>query len=89
MPIDEVESKKLALSYAADNRKAEIALLWARSLYFLGFISVALVSYGTALQSGRRTFALLAACFGFICSLCWTLANRSSKYWEEVWEKKV
>lgn len=84
-----LEKRKLALSYAAENRKSEIALLWSRSLYFWGFISVILVSYGTALSSGRKTLALFAACFGFLCSLSWTLANRSGKYWQEVWEEKV
>ena len=27
-------------------------------------------------------------CIGFVVALCWTLANRGSKYWQEVWEKK-
>ena len=29
------------------------------------------------------------SCFGFVCSLAWTLVNRASKYWQEVWEKKL
>lgn len=86
---ERLEQKKLRLLYAADNRKSEIALLWSRSLYFWGFITVVLASYGGAINSGHRSLALLSACFGIICALCWTLANRSSKYWQEVWEKKV
>jgi hypothetical protein len=84
-----LEQKRLRLQYAADNRKSEIALLWSRSLYFWGFITVVLASYGGAINSHHRSLALLSACFGFICALCWTLANRSSKYWQEVWKKKV
>jgi len=26
---------------------------------------------------------------GIICSLVWTLTNRSSKYWQKVWEEKA
>jgi hypothetical protein len=40
-------------------------------------------------QNGHRTIALSTACLGFLCSFCWTLGNRGSKYWQEVWEKKV
>lgn len=83
------EAAKLALSHAADNRRAEIALLWSRSLYFWGFIAVVLVAYGGAYEKGYKRLSLTAACFGTICSLCWTLANRSSKYWQLVWEKKT
>jgi hypothetical protein len=80
------EQLKLALSYAADARKTEIALLWSRSLYFWGFITVAIGGYGAALNAQRYTYACLAACAGVLLSLCWTLANRSGKYWQEVWE---
>ncbi len=85
----ELDNTKLALSYAADNRKTEIALLWTRALYFWGLIAGLLILYGVSLQYGHQTIALSAACLGFICSFSWTLANRSSKYWQEVWEKKV
>jgi hypothetical protein len=84
--MDDEEKGKLALTLAADARKSEIGLLWSRSLYFWGFITVALASYGGAINSSRYTFAFFAACVGFILSLCWTLANRSGKYWQAVWE---
>lgn len=80
---------EISLQLAADNRKSEIGLLWSRSLYFWGLITVSLTSFGLALGSGHKTFAVFAACFGFLCSLSWSLANRSSKYWQTVWEKKV
>jgi hypothetical protein len=89
MPEIDQDNKKLTLSYATDNRKSEIALLWTRALYFWGLIGALLVMYGVTLQYGHRTIALSAACLGFLCSFSWTLANRSSKYWQEVWEKKV
>lgn len=83
------DNTKLVLAYASENRKSEIALLWSRALYFWGFIAALLVLYGVALQNGHRTIALCAACLGSLCSLCWTFTNRSSKYWQEVWEKKT
>jgi len=30
--------------------------------------------------------AVLIACFGFVCSVAWSLVNRGSKYWQENWE---
>lgn len=32
---------------------------------------------------------IVVCCFGFSCSLSWTLQNRGSKYWQESWESKV
>ena len=83
------DSAKLALQYAAENRRNEIALFWSRSLYFGGFISVLLTAYGASFGSGHKTLAFVAACFGFLTNLSWTLANRSSKYWQSVWERKT
>lgn len=80
---------RLTLKYAAENRRSEISLLWARSSFFWAFLAVAIVSYGGAFHSDHRTLALIVACFASICSLCWTLANRAGKYWQEIWEKKV
>ncbi|WP_258186289.1 RipA family octameric membrane protein [Vibrio splendidus] len=40
-------------------------------------------------EKQNSNLALLIACFGFICSLCWSLVNRGSKYWQEHWERKV
>lgn len=83
------DKEKLALNYAVESRKSEIALLWSRSLYFWGFIAVVLVAYSGAFENGHKNLALIAVCFGIICSLCWTLVNRSSKYWQRIWEVKT
>jgi hypothetical protein len=91
MANDEVSERKvqLTLQYAAENRRSEISLLWARSSFFWAFLAIAIGSYGAAFHGNHRTFALIVACFAAICSLCWTLANRAGKYWQEIWEKKV
>jgi hypothetical protein len=56
-------------------------------LWFWGFITTALVAFGAAKDYPR--LQLLAACYGFLCSLAWSLQNRGSKYWHESWEAKV
>jgi hypothetical protein len=89
--LSSVKEKRvqLALEYAAENRRSEISLLWMRSAFFWAFLAVAIASFGSAIHTQHRTLALFVACFAAICSLCWTLANRAGKYWQEVWEKKV
>lgn len=78
------------LKYATDVRKFEIDLFWRRSLFFWGFIAAAFVAYAGLLHEAVDKDAIVfIACFGFICSLAWTLGNRGSKYWQEAWEKKV
>src|ERR1035441_10088391 len=67
-------------------RNLEIDLFWKRSLFFGGFISLAFAGYVALRQSDVR---IIPACFGMVCSLVWTLANRGSKYWQESWERKV
>jgi hypothetical protein len=80
---------QLILQYAAENRRAEISLLWTRSSFFWAFLGIGIASFGSAIGTQHRTLAVIVACFAAICSLCWTLANRAGKYWQEVWEKKV
>ncbi len=80
---------QVTLQYAAENRRSEILLLWTRSSFFWAFLAVAVGSYGVAIHGDHLTLATLVACFAAVCSLCWTLANRARKYWQEVWEKKV
>ena len=79
--------KEKILTFAADTRKFEIERFWQRSLFFWGFITAAVVAYGAATKSPQ--LQSLAACYGFLCSLAWSLQNRGSKYWHESWEKKV
>jgi hypothetical protein len=81
------DQKKLILEYATEVRKFEIERFWQRSLFFWGFISVALIAYTQSLGKDETPFFI--ACFGLICAVAWTLQNRGSKYWQEAWEAKV
>ncbi|MFA0604933.1 hypothetical protein [Vibrio amylolyticus] len=78
-----------AYKIAIETRNFEIDLYWKRSLFFWGFIATAFISYGSLTVESKHNFALATACFGFICSLCWSLVNRGSKYWQEHWETMV
>jgi hypothetical protein len=69
-------------------RAAEIELFWKRSLFFWGFITTAFVGYVSTYKS-QHLVAPIFACFGLVCSVAWSLANRGSKYWQENWETKV
>jgi hypothetical protein len=88
MPTDE---EKKTFELAADVRKFEISLFWQRSLFFWGFIGASFVAYATLLRDGNadKDLPLAIACFGFVCSVAWTLANRGGKYWQEYWENEV
>jgi hypothetical protein len=76
------------LELAVQARAQELELFWKRSLFFWGFIAAAFVGYAASLAKSAFV-SLLMACFGFVCSLAWALANRGSKYWQENWEQKV
>lgn len=77
--------------YAFETRQFEIGLFWQRSLFFWGFIAVAFVAYGAVanLVNADDSVLLAIACFGIVCSVAWTLANRGSKYWQGAWEEKL
>ena len=87
--ISEDGIARLRLEMALEARRFEISLFWQRSLFFWGFNTAALLALGSSTFGSRPELALSATCFGFICSLTWTLANRGSKYWHESWERKV
>ncbi|ELV8596787.1 hypothetical protein ACYVL9_000579 [Vibrio fluvialis] len=84
-------TKYEAYKISIETRNFEIDLYWKRSIFFWGFIATAGLGYGSALLAERphQNLALLIACFGLICSFCWSLVNRGSKYWQEHWERKV
>jgi hypothetical protein len=82
------KSIEKAFDVSVDTRKLEIQLFWSRSLFFWGFISAAFVGYA-ALRRIESDLSLIVACFGFVCSVAWSLVNRGSKYWQESWESKV
>jgi hypothetical protein len=91
------DQRKREFDVAVDIRKLEITLFWQRSLFFWGFIAAAFVAYsatgvpsgGTQAPSGDTEMPFIISCFGFVCSVAWTLVNRGSKYWQEVWEQKL
>ena len=90
--MDEDQRKFEALKIAADVRKFEISLFWSRSLFFWGFSAVAITAYGATYslhvtQVSTLRFSIASA--GLICSVIWTLVNRSSKYWQKIWEDKA
>jgi hypothetical protein len=87
--VDQDEKNLKILEIASDVRKFEISLFWSRSLFFWGFSAVAITAYGAAHQFGPKEIQFAVACAGFLCSVIWTLVNRSSKYWQKVWEEKA
>jgi len=88
VPTQDQDDK--ALEYATDVRKFEIGLFWTRSLFFWGFITTALAAYGASIHyGGSREMQFGAGCFGLVSSIAWALTNRSSKYWQKIWETKV
>jgi hypothetical protein len=88
--IDDRKFQMLMKAYetAVETRKLEIELFWSRSLFFWGFIASAFVAYAT-LRRFSSDISVVVACFGFVCSLAWSLGNRGGKFWQESWETKV
>lgn len=87
--MSEHDSHFEAYKIAIATRNFEIDLYWKRSLFFWGFIATAALGYGSLLIEEEKNYAVLIACFGLVCSLCWSLVNRGSKYWQEHWEQTV
>src|SRR5690348_12414157 len=77
--------------FAAAELRAEISLFWQWSIFFWGFTAAAFVAYGVLIKetSLDRDLPLAVSCFGFMCSVTWTLANRGSEYWQVAWEQKL
>ena len=88
--IDDRKFQMLMKAYetAVETRKLEIELFWNRSLFFWGFIASAFVAYAT-LRRYSSDISTVVACFGFVCSVAWSLGNRGGKFWQESWETKV
>ena len=79
---------EIAFNTAVEARKLELQLFWKRSLFFWGFIAVTFAAYGK-LHEDSSNLSVIAACFGLVCSVAWSLSNRGSKFWYESWEKNV
>lgn len=69
--------------------QSQIELFWKRSLFFWGFNGAALVTYGALVDKADKDIPIGIGCFGLICALTWTLANRSCKYWQYSWEQRL
>jgi hypothetical protein len=83
---DKIKDKRYDVSL--QTRNFEIELFWKRSAFFWAFITAAFGGYA-ALRHFDSDLAIVIACFGSVCALAWTLANRGSKYWQETWEARV
>ncbi len=71
--MDREEKNFKALELISDIRKFEIGLFWSRSLFFWGFIAIAITAYGAAsqlTQTGHaREIQLAIACVGLFVVL--------------------
>jgi hypothetical protein len=67
------------LTYAVELFQNEVGRFWQRSLAFWGFVAAAFVAYGVFIDQ-HNLLALVIACFGLVCSVCWTLINRASRW---------
>ncbi len=82
------DKRRFRLEVAMEARRFEIDLLWRRSVFFWGFIAAAFGAVAWTYGSHPR-LAIVFTCFGFVCSVVWTLANRGSRFWHVSWESKV
>jgi len=48
-------------------------------LFLLVIVAAAFVAYGVFIDK-HNLLALVIACFGLVCSVCWTLINRASRW---------
>jgi len=87
--VDHDQKSLAILTLIADIRKFEIGLFWNRSLFFWGFTAIAITAFGGAYHFHSKELQFAIACAGFVCSFVWALVNRSSKYWQNTWEKKA
>lgn len=87
--MEQSEKNLKILEIIAGVREFEIGLFWRRSLFFWGFSTVAITAYGAAHHYASKEAQFAIACAGLVCSVIWTLVNRSSKYWQKVWEAKA
>ncbi len=82
-----------ALKYAHEIRRFEIDLFWKRSAYFWVFIALAFVAYAGLVKSQNGLVLWVASValssVGLILSFWWWLANKGSRYWQEIWEKNI
>jgi hypothetical protein len=83
------EDYEKLLDIARGRWKAEIDLLWQRSLFFWGFTVAAFTGYAYFFTKLDYQNALFITCFGLLSSLIWTWINKGSKFWQEYWEQQI
>jgi hypothetical protein len=76
------------LNYAIQLLQNEVGRVWQRSLVFWGFVAASFVAYGAFIEKDRMV-ALVIACFGLVCCVCWTLVNRASRWSQNLWVRRV
>ncbi|PWJ61965.1 hypothetical protein SAMN05720473_11342 [Fibrobacter sp. UWB15] len=87
--------KEKALEMALDTRKFEIELYWKRATYFWAFIALAFTSFFLVADAEnmdkilKNELQVIISALGIFLSVCWFLANKGSKYWQENWEFHV
>ncbi len=87
--MSEASKQERSFQYAVDFLKLEITLFWQRSLFFWGFSAASFVGYGVLHKEADKDLAVAMSCFGIVCSIAWTLANRGSRWWTFYWRQKV
>lgn len=96
---DEERLEKL-LELSIEQRKFAIEHYWNRANYFWLFVAAFFVAYvGTlpdskvccgGVSDSQMEFVNLLVCVGgLFSSICWYIANRGSKYWQENWELHI
>lgn len=96
---DEDKLEKL-LELLIEQRKFAIEHYWNRANYFWLFVAAFFVAYvetlpdkggccGNSDDSQMEWVNLLVCIGGLFSSICWYMANRGSKYWQENWELHI
>lgn len=81
------ERLKTCLDIALDIRKSENELIWQRTTFFWGFISLL---FGlNAFLWGDKKVSLILSVIGLFFSIVWTLVNRASRSWQTSWHLKT
>lgn len=96
---DEDKLEKL-LELSIEQRKFAIEHYWNRANYFWLFVAAFFVAYvetlpdkggccGNSSDFQMGLVNLLVCIGGLFSSICWYVANRGSKYWQENWELHI
>lgn len=81
-------TEKSPYEYAVSLLQFELRLFWQRALFFWGFIASAFWGLINTIDTDPFLTVVIII-FGLVCSFCWSIVNRGSKYWYEHWENRV